>query len=114
MEVPLKIDARKEPPCLVVHVQGRLDAISAPLFERDVSARLDATIKRLIFEFSGVEYLSSAGIRTLISFAKKMKAAQGAIFLCSLIDSVEETIVVSNLNNVLNIVKSVEDAKKAK
>lgn len=56
---------------LTVALEGRLDTLTAPELEDKLEPELD-NIEKLVFDFAGLEYISSAGLRVLLSAQKQM------------------------------------------
>jgi anti-anti-sigma factor len=69
---------------VIVRPQGRLDSTSSPAFDQEVAALLAAGERRLVVDFSDVEYISSAGLRVLLLLAKQMRADKGSLALCGM------------------------------
>ena len=67
---------------------GRVDSASSAGLEQAVLDRLQAGGKRLVFDLSGVDYISSAGLRVILLAGKKLQPVQGALVLCGLRDEV--------------------------
>jgi anti-anti-sigma factor len=67
---------------------GRVDSTTSPALEEALTAA--ASERRLIVDLSGVEYMSSAGLRVLLVTAKRMRAASAALVLCGLTDPVKQ------------------------
>ena len=55
---------------VVVKPRGRLDALEAPVFESTLAQRVDDGDVRLVVDFSLVDYISSAGLRSLLSLVR--------------------------------------------
>ena len=62
---------KNEKECIVLLV-GRLDATTAPTLEKTLGENMD-NIDTLILDFKGLEYISSAGLRVVLSTQKKMQ-----------------------------------------
>jgi anti-anti-sigma factor len=74
---------------------GRLDSASSAGLEQAVLDRLQAGGKRLVFDLSGVDYISSAGLRVILLAGKKLQPVQGALVLCGLRDEVRGVFEMS-------------------
>lgn len=96
-------------PTTVAALSGRLDAAGAPLFDKEIEG-LDALPQTLVIDFGDVEYLSSAGLRSLISVAKKMKPKGGEIRLCGLKPFLFKVLELSGLSHFFKIAESLEQA----
>ena len=72
----MNIDKKQDGGCLTLKVEGRLDTNTSPELEAEL--RLDG-VKEVAFDFSSLEYLSSAGLRVLMTVHKLMAASGGAM-----------------------------------
>lgn len=95
---------------LVVLVAGRLDAVTASEFDAQCATWVaDGTVK-VIADLSGLEYISSAGLRSILTSAKKLKGAQGELVFCGLSGMVEEVFTVSGFAAMFTMFPTVDDA----
>ena len=85
---------------LTLKIEGRLDTTTAPNLETAIN-ELSEDTKELIFDMSGVEYISSAGIRVLLAAYKKMKFAQGKIRIEKVNEIVREVFEMTGLSQML-------------
>ena len=92
----------------VVAISGRLDPGTAPEAETHINAILDGGQTRLVFDFSGLDYLSSGGLRVILATAKKINRAGGALVLCDLQSYVKEIFEVSGFTALIPIEDSIE------
>jgi anti-sigma B factor antagonist len=92
----------------LVKVGGRLDASSSSQLEDEIDRLLEKT-KKIILDFSEVSYLSSSGLRVLLSI-KKQTEGQGGLVLIKLIDIVRKIIQVAELDDYFHLADSLEDA----
>jgi anti-anti-sigma factor len=95
---------------LVVKVTGRMDALTAQEFDNECRTWLDAGEKNVIADLSGLEYISSAGLRSILSAAKQLKGASGNLSFCNLSGMVEEVFVVSGFSAMFKLYPTLEDA----
>lgn len=86
---------------LVVSLTGRLDTTTAPQLEEALNSSLDG-IKELVINCANLEYVSSAGLRVILAFHKKM-AEQGNMKVTSLNDEVKEVFDMTGFTDILNI-----------
>ena len=82
-------------------ISGRLDTTTAPNLETAIN-ELSEDTKELIFDMSGVEYISSAGIRVLLAAYKKMKFVQGKIRIEKVNEIVREVFEMTGLSDMLD------------
>ncbi len=76
---------------------GRLDGLSSPELEQQVNALIGSGVRTLIFDLSGLDYVSSAGLRVFIIAAKKLKASGGSAQFTALTPAVRDVFHISGL-----------------
>jgi anti-anti-sigma factor len=106
----MKVNTREVCGCWVVGGEGRLDISNSGQFEKDCLAWIEQGHKNLVLDFSRLEYISSAGLRSILSAAKKAGSAGGSVSLCGLSGLVEEVVTVSGFDSILNVYVDVECA----
>lgn len=87
----------------VFRLRGRLDSTTSPLLQSTVLPAIQDGPARLALDFSGVEYVSSAGLRVLLMAAKQARAAGGGAALFGLSEPVREVFEISGLTGVIPI-----------
>jgi len=108
----VEIHEEKKGDVLVLFFKGKLDAISSPSAEKKIFECVNAGNHKLVFDFSGIDYLSSAGLRVLLSTRKKLKALAGVLLLSSVTSNVMDVFVISGFDHVLEIAPTTDDAIK--
>lgn len=106
----MEFSASKQGMFLVLAAKGRMDAITAPRFEAECDSQLKAGEKRLVVDLSGLEYISSAGLRSILASAKKLKAQGGDLAFCCLSGIVAEVFAVSGFAKLLPVLATLDDA----
>ena len=106
----MEVDIQKSNGSAVVSVKGRVDASTAPQFEAQLVGLIDKDENRLVVDLSGLEYISSAGLRVILATAKRLKAKQGDIILVGLTGSVKEVFEISGFYTIFNIKETIEAA----
>ena len=86
---------------LTVQVTGRLDTTTAPELEASLKESFSG-VEMLILEFSALEYLSSAGLRVLLS-AQKIMNKQGKMIIKNINDTIKEIFEVTGFIDILTI-----------
>ncbi len=86
---------------LSIAVDGRLDTTTAPLLEAELKQNIGG-IEKLIFDFSSLEYLSSAGLRVLLS-AQKVMNRQGEMIVKNVNETIAEIFEVTGFVDILTI-----------
>ena len=87
---------------LTVAIEGRLDTTTAPQLEAELKASLGG-ITDLTMDLSTLEYISSAGLRVLLS-AQKIMNKQGEMKVAGANETVKEVFEVTGFSDFLNIV----------
>lgn len=98
---------------LVVRPVGRIDHLSAAELEATLMPLLAATTERqgaLVLDFSGVDYISSVGLRVLMIAAKQVRATQARLSVAALQSVVAEIFSISRFDKVLTVHPTVEAA----
>jgi len=104
----MEIIQKEENGIVSIAIKGRLDADSSAEAETVVKDALKGEQNRLLFNLGELEYLSSAGLRVLLSAAKEMRRRDGKIVLCALNEFVKEIFEVSGFQSLIPITDSVE------
>ncbi len=95
---------------LIVNMVPRFDAYSAKEVEADLNEALDNGADKILCDFSGTEYISSAGLRVLLATAKKLKKSGGSICLSALKPYVSEVFETAGFTPLFNIYGSEKEA----
>lgn len=86
---------------LSIAVEGRLDTITAPELDTELTSSLGG-IEKLVFDFSNLEYISSAGLRVLLS-AQKVMTKQGGMVIRNVKPEIMEIFDVTGFVDILDI-----------
>ena len=97
MQIEKTIEGEK----LTLKVVGRLDTITSP--DLDAAVKLDG-VKEVVFDFAELEYISSAGLRILLSVQKAMMACGGKMTVANLNAMIAGVFEMTGLNSILTIV----------
>jgi anti-anti-sigma factor len=106
----MEIQTRKEKNAVIVSVKGRMDALTAPEFEKNLSDLISKGETLFLLNFAGLEYISSAGLRSILATYKKLKEKQGNILFTGLQGPVEEVFKISGFHTIFKIFDSEEKA----
>lgn len=97
----MKINKTKQEKELMIALEGRLDTTTAPQLEQELQNSL-AGVESLVFDLSGLEYLSSAGLRVLL-YAQKVMNKQGRMTVRGANDMISEVFEITGFVDILNI-----------
>lgn len=87
---------------LTVSLEGRLDTITAPQLEAFLKEHLSG-VTELSLDFAALEYISSAGLRVLLSSQKTMNS-QGKMTVCNVNAEIAEIFDITGFADILTIV----------
>ena len=97
----MTIESKKDKDKLTLTVTGRIDSSTAPQFEKTLQESYDG-ITQLVFDFQKLEYISSAGLRVLLSAQKKMNQ-QGSMKIMNVSEAIMEIFALTGFTSILNI-----------
>lgn len=97
----MNIDKINEGTTLTIKLGGRLDTVTAPQLEAELKKGIGG-IETLIFDFADLEYLSSAGLRVLLS-AQKVMNKQGAMKIKNVNETIMDIFEVTGFSEILTI-----------
>jgi anti-anti-sigma factor len=112
----MKLDSRTYADTLVVAPAGRLDHDNCEAFRAGLQPLLDralASRQRIVVDLSGLEYVSSAGLRCFMLAAKQAGTQGGKIVLAALRPVVAEIFQISRFDMVFELHPSVREALAA-
>ncbi|HWQ73876.1 MAG TPA: STAS domain-containing protein [Syntrophomonas sp.] len=92
-----------------IYLQGRFDGLGAQLFDQEVEARIKSEIQWLI-DFSNVVYLSSAGIRSLLKYGKKIIKDGGKLILSGLTREVKLVLETTGVLQLFGQAEGMDEA----
>lgn len=97
----MKINKNLNESSLNVALEGRLDTTTAPELEQSLKESMDAA-NELTLDFAGLEYISSAGLRVLLS-AHKTMMKKGGMKVVNANEMVKEVFEVTGFSDILDI-----------
>lgn len=106
----MEFDSRKEKDGTVVSIRGRMDAVTTPEIENELTSLVSGGEKRLVVDLQDLDYISSAGLRSLLATAKKLKTCEGSMVFANLRGHVTEVFRISGFYSLFTVCDSVGDA----
>lgn len=91
-------------------VKGRIDAVTAPDFEKFLGNLMAQGEINILLDFKELEYISSAGLRSVLSAAKQLKAGGGKMIFAELQGSVKDVFKISGFGSIFKIYDTVGEA----
>ena len=97
----MTIEIKKNNQETVIEIVGRLDTITAPALDKTINEDIGDT-KNLVLDVKGMEYISSAGLRVLLSAQKKMQKI-GSMKVTGVCEEVMEVFEMTGFADILVI-----------
>jgi anti-anti-sigma factor len=97
---------------LALTVSGRLDASNSASFDESAKALLNPPSKSVLVDLAGLEYISSSGLRSLLSLAKAVRKAGFKTAFCSLQPAPEEIFRIAGFMEILTFRPDEKSAAK--
>lgn len=106
----MECTSHKTDSAVVIQVAGRMDGVTAQDFDKACGVRIDQGETHLVVDLAGLEYISSAGLRSFLILGKRLKAVGGTLVLAGLQEMVREVFDISGFATLFQIYPSLEEA----
>ena len=97
----MKINKIKDNDNLTFALEGRLDTMTAPQLDAEIQGALDG-IKALVFDFEKLAYISSAGLRILLT-AQKVMNKQGSMVIKNASPEIKDIFNITGFCDILTV-----------
>ncbi len=94
----------------VLEFEGKLDTQTSPEAQGELTRLIEEGTRKILVDFDKLEYVSSAGLRVLLSAAKQLKAENGELRICCLNELVKEVFDISGFITILKVFPSASEA----
>lgn len=94
----------------VIHVEGSIDALTAPEITKFMDELISGGNIKLVADFSGVDYTSSAGLRVLLAAVKETRSKGGDLFLTGVHPDVMKVLSLSGFTSILKVFDDTDEA----
>ncbi len=102
----MELSNKKVENALVVGLKGRLDALTSPNFEDTICQYIKNGDTKIVLDLGELEYISSAGLRAILSTAKRLRAENGAIAFANITGMISEVFEISGFGSMFNLYSS--------
>jgi anti-anti-sigma factor len=109
----LEISEQRQGDVVVLGPMGRINNDTSPEFQTRLLNCVGAPQARVLVDLSGVDYISSAGLRALMMASKQSKVGNGRLAVAGLNSIVKEIFTISRFSYVVAVYDSVADALAA-
>lgn len=97
---------------LILDLKGRMDAMTSPVVREKIMEIIELGETNLLLDFSGLDYISSAGLRVLFEAAYKIQDLSGKIGCYGVNANVRKIFSIADLQSDINIYDGQEEALK--
>jgi anti-anti-sigma factor len=94
----------------IVAFRGSLDSKTSPQAQQALDGICAAGTRKLLVDFTALDYISSAGLRVLLATTKRLKGAGGALRLFGLNETVREVFDISGFSTIFAVCATEADA----
>jgi stage II sporulation protein AA (anti-sigma F factor antagonist) len=106
----MDIQTTKEPNATLITIAGRMDAVSAPQYDATINELVAGGETSFVVDFKALDYISSAGLRSLLASAKLLKSKGGQLCFANITGTVKEVFDISGFGSIFQIHESVTSA----
>ena len=99
----MEISVRAADQVQVLEFAGMLNTQTSPDAQDRLTQLIEAGESKILVNFEKLEYISSAGLRVLLTAAKQLKTAGGELRICSLNDIVKEVFDISGFSTIFKV-----------
>ena len=97
----MTIEIKRNSEETIIELAGRLDTTTAPALDKTINNDVEGTTK-LVLDFKNLEYISSAGLRVLLSAQKRMQKS-GSMKVTNVCEEVMEVFEMTGFADILTI-----------
>lgn len=87
----------------IICLEGKVDTNTAPEFDSALTHLIESGSQHIVADFEKLSFISSAGLRVLLAAAKKLKATQGELVVCTMNSTVAEVFAISGFSTILRV-----------
>jgi anti-sigma B factor antagonist/stage II sporulation protein AA (anti-sigma F factor antagonist) len=106
----MNIQAIEQNGVTIIPLEGRLDGNNATVAEQAFLALFAEGKQQFIFDFTSLQYISSAGLRVILVAAKKLRASKGRMVCACLGEQVYDVFEMSGFTTILEMAATREEA----
>ncbi len=108
----LKITSTIDKSTALLAITGEVDMFSSPEARKEISELVKKKIKRIVIDLSGVSYMDSSGVATLIEGLQMSHKYNGTLVVAGLRQNVREVFELTKLDKIFKIYETAESAMK--
>lgn len=98
----MNIVKQREQDKLTLWVEGKLDTVTSPQLEKELGEEYE-DLRELVLDFTALQYISSAGLRVLLTAHKRMTGQEGRLAVRGANESVREVFTITGFMSILHV-----------
>ncbi len=106
----MKTEVQQESNSTIVNVTGSVDALTAAELSKVLTTQITEGRANQVVDLTGVEFMSSAGLRTLLGAVKETRSNGGDLRIASTNPGVDKVLKMSGFNNIAKVFPSQAEA----
>jgi len=112
MPNPFSVTTDSEGDFAVIHLEGAVDAHTAPQFEEAVQKVIDEGQNKIVVDCEKLSYISSAGLGVFMGFVEELREAGGDIKICGLTEKVKQPFEILGFETLFHFCPDVASSKE--
>ena len=108
----MEITQRQINDIAILTIEGRLDTLSSNSLKVTLDSLINESKYQILIDCTNLHFISSSGLRVLLSAGKQLNSLKGKIVLCALQDRIREVFDISGFTMLFAIFKEEEEALK--
>jgi len=109
----MNIKTQKTSDGVLVQVEGRIDTTNYNEFETAMNEIFKEDVNQIYLDCSGLNYISSSGLRIFLTIQKKMMGLGGKFKLFAMQPAIKEIFDISGFSSIFSIYADIDAAKQA-
>lgn len=106
----METDIRHENNITTIAIKGSVDALTAAELTKTINKQIDDDHVHLVIDLSGLEFMSSAGLRSLLGAVKETRSHGGDLRIVSTNPGIDKVLRMSGFHNIAKVFTSQGDA----
>ena len=99
----MKFEIKNENEALIGVFNGRLDSAVADQLEKEIQPLMDGADKNIVLDCTGLEYISSSGLRLFLTLRKEVAKRGGTLTLCHINDDIRSVFTITGFFKLFEI-----------
>ncbi|MFN0214181.1 MAG: STAS domain-containing protein [Saprospiraceae bacterium] len=108
----MKISQSQKDNIVVLALEGRLDTLTSSTLQESLDGLINSGQHQILIDCTELQFISSSGLRVLLTAAKQLNSLQGKFALCALKDRIREVFDIAGFTMLFSIFSDVAAALK--